>query len=457
MSYEFSPQGTGSWILSSGDSQSNETSSHATPGVQDGGRFSGTGEDIVLPGRGLSTSHDLDAPDPGYDAGEDHNYDIDEEMNASDNEDLDESRRHTTQMWQAEGDHAGLAHRVARIERRQDETDSEITRLWDKVGAANAPGHEGGTSVGRSHLHLSSADNTCTDTPHRSKDSTGNYIRSCVRAHIQKTFGFTSDGSIPPPPGQEFQSRSLQHVASGKMLRVPFMYDWSSPPSTAYNLCVEDAFCIDFWAHVMSGEYALAMIPLRYQGRQEFVKVVRTHISTRRRQWSKAQQGPLATSDAAALARQSAAKSRTGTTLRNRRSAASHIPDPRVSAKAIALIDLVGSQGISSDEEVTIPGHYGKSYAVFSKPWRPPALVNVYRHLDMVHAATRNPIGNPIRTRYLTANVRSKVVVPKFLPIDCYDPLYLQTLSDVERHLLQPKPAFGVEELCMNLRALGLQ
>ena len=82
-------------------------------------------------------------------------------------------------------------------------------------------------------------------------------------------------------------------------------------------------------------------------------------------------------------------------------------------------------------------------------------LVNIYRFLDMVHAATRNPNGNPIRTRYQTAEVRENVVVPKFLPIDCYDPLYLETLSDVDRHLLQPASRYGLEALYMSMRAAG--
>lgn len=120
------------------------------------------------------------------------------------------------------------------------------------------------------------------------------------------------------------------------------------------------------------------------------------------------------------------------------------------------MIDTVGTQGISSDEEVQIPGETGKRFAVFDKPWRSQALVNLYRYLDMIHAATRNPNGNPIRARYHTHRVRQGLIVPKRLPADCYNHRYLNNLEPLDRHLIRPGPNCGVEDLYMKVRMSGL-
>ncbi len=139
----------------------------------------------------------------------------------------------------------------------------------------------------------------------------------------------------------------------------------------------------------------------------------------------------------------------------NRRNAASHIPNHELATRVYNLVDTIGSQGISSDEEVPAPAGRGKEYAAFAKPWRRQALIHLYRYLDLVHATTRNPNGNPIRTRYRTARVREDLVVPPKLPEDCYDTLYLTTRPPAEVHLLRPAPPCGIEELWMSVQAIG--
>lgn len=143
-------------------------------------------------------------------------------------------------------------------------------------------------------------------------------------------------------------------------------------------------------------------------------------------------------------------------TFRNRRAACEQLLDKALGAQVVAVINAIGTRGISSDEEMPVPSGHGKQFATFDKPWRAQALVSLYRHLDTVHAATRNPNGNPIRTRHHTFRTRENMVVPKELPKDCYNPLYLDHLEPRERHLVRPGPSCGIEELYRRVRTCGL-
>lgn len=120
------------------------------------------------------------------------------------------------------------------------------------------------------------------------------------------------------------------------------------------------------------------------------------------------------------------------------------------------MVNDIGTQGISSDEEVPVPSGRAKEFATFDKPWRSQALVHLYRHLDMVHAATRNPNGNPIRTRYHTPRVREDMAIPQGLPVDCYDGLYIAALPPREKLRLRPGPRCSLEELYMRVRTSGM-
>ena len=140
-------------------------------------------------------------------------------------------------------------------------------------------------------------------------------------------------------------------------------------------------------------------------------------------------------------------------TYRNRRDAAQHIPTPHA-ARVFGVIEKVGTAGISSDEEIqTLPGQ-GRQYATFDKPWRTASLVHLYRHMDLIHAATRNPNGNPIRIRHRTPRVHQPMNVPKGLPIDCYDPLFLNRCSALDKQVLRPGSPVGIDELWMKLQEL---
>lgn len=130
---------------------------------------------------------------------------------------------------------------------------------------------------------------------------------------MRQTFGIDSDGRIPAPPSQEAQSRTIEDVAEGGSLPKPFLYDWSSPPTTVYNRCIEDSFCTDFWLSVMGGAYTLGQIPPRYQRENGFLEVLRTHLRGLRRKWMKSQRTPLPASQEVAIAQRNAQVSRIAT------------------------------------------------------------------------------------------------------------------------------------------------
>lgn len=130
---------------------------------------------------------------------------------------------------------------------------------------------------------------------------------------MRQTFGIDSDGRIPAPPSQETQSRTIEDVAEGAFLPKPFLYDWSSPPTTVYNRCIEDAFCADFWLSVMGGAYTLSQIPPRYQREDGFLEVLRTHVRGLRSKWMKTQKTPLSASQEVAIAQRNARVSRVAT------------------------------------------------------------------------------------------------------------------------------------------------
>ncbi len=121
----------------------------------------------------------------------------------------------------------------------------------------------------------------------------------------------------------------------------------------------------------------------------------------------------------------------------------------------------VGTEGISSDEEgepSQARRRQAREYLVFDKSWRSKHLVEIYRWLDRKHAETRNIHGAPIRTRCLRpGHTRDGAVVPKGLPIDCYDSAYLRSLPGVQRRILGPGPPVDVEGLWLRLLASELR
>ncbi|RPD52503.1 hypothetical protein L227DRAFT_568553 [Lentinus tigrinus ALCF2SS1-6] len=282
------------------------------------------------------------------------------------------------------------------------------------------------------------------------KDSSANYLRRCLRKHAKLTLGFNSTDALPSAPSDEETRHMLQNLNHGEALRKPFQINWRDPPTSVYNVCVENSFSADFWAAVDGGQYDAALIPERYRERETFIRVYRRHIAHLKKCWT-TQQNPPGESQKKEKARHYARNSRIGTTFRNRRDAARYIQTPD-SGKVYDLMKAIGTVGISSDEEIASPPGQGRQYATYDKPWRASSLVHLYRHLDLIHAATRNPNGNPIRTRHRTLRVREPMTVPDGLPIDCYSPLFLNRCSALDMQMLRPKPPVGVDELWMRTR-----
>jgi hypothetical protein len=120
----------------------------------------------------------------------------------------------------------------------------------------------------------------------------------------------------------------------------------------------------------------------------------------------------------------------------------------------VRLITRIGSAGISSDEEIA--GVHPRQYAIFEKPWRAEALCHLYRHLDLIHAANRNPNGNPIRTRHRTMRTHQGIKPPKKLPEDCFNGMYLRQISRLEREFLKMTGSVGIEALLSEVQRLAI-
>ncbi|KAL1937533.1 hypothetical protein VTO73DRAFT_13119 [Trametes versicolor] len=230
--------------------------------------------------------------------------------------------------------HQELVLRLRAIEERQDRTDAFIARMWEgrcpsegdavrsrtqrtsnanSDGPTSALGHGSGVEGGQ-----------------RGKDSSGNYVRRCVRQHVEESFGIKAcGGNPPPPPTPDEQAAILRGIAAGGTLQKPFLYDWRSHPTTDYNV---------------------------------------------RQKWLKAQRTPPTAAQRIAAAKHNTRNSRVGTTFRNRRAACEQLLDKALGAQVVAVINAIGTRGISSDEEMPVPSGHGKQFATFDKPWRAQAL-----------------------------------------------------------------------------------
>ncbi|KAI1782720.1 hypothetical protein LXA43DRAFT_1068339 [Ganoderma leucocontextum] len=309
--------------------------------------------------------------------------------------------------------------------RRQEHTEAQLTYLVDEGRSSSRSLDRGGS-----------------DHSPRGKDSTGNYARRCIRKHVAFTFGFSPTGAVLAPPSEEFRNHVLSHVNRGGIIQRPFVYDWKSPPSSLYNLCIEGAFCADFWASVESGLYDLDQIPPAYQERRRFIETLRTYLAHVKRMLHLASQRRTRQ---VAFKNRSAKNSRKSTTYHNRRNAISFMRDQRLAARIHALVSAASIDGISSDEEGEPSRGRVREYLVFDKAWRSKHLVEIYRWLDGKHAEMRNPHGAPIRTRFLRpGHTRENATVPKGLPVDCYDPAYLRSLSGYSLYAHNDKQAVAI-------------
>ena len=51
---------------------------------------------------------------------------------------------------------------------------------------------------------------------------------------------------MPDAPSDEEMQRILQDLNRGGVLRKPFQVNWRDPPTSVYNVCVENFFSTDF-------------------------------------------------------------------------------------------------------------------------------------------------------------------------------------------------------------------
>jgi hypothetical protein len=110
------------------------------------------------------------------------------------------------------------------------------------------------------------------------------------------------------------------------------------------------------------------------------------------------------------------------------------------------LLYTLGPQGMSSDEsnhDIQPPIYCRRKPA-----WRSHELQAFLWHLDdLVDDITRKPIGNRrlgpnqrIRQRIVTDDVSDNSVAPPGLPENCYDPIWLKSLSHSQHRKLKIKP-----------------
>ena len=117
-------------------------------------------------------------------------------------------------------------------------------------------------------------------------------IQRCIRKHVGLTFGFRRTDSLPNPPSEREMREALLRIDLGEGLPKPYRFDWQSPPTTLYNMCVENAFSADFWASARGGQYDINLIPREYQEREPFIEAFRRYITYLNKCWSSQQQPP---------------------------------------------------------------------------------------------------------------------------------------------------------------------
>ncbi|RDB30751.1 hypothetical protein Hypma_005819 [Hypsizygus marmoreus] len=292
------------------------------------------------------------------------------------------------------------------------------------------------------------------------KDSSANYFRqistdihneACIRAHVKLRLGLCATQQLPDRPPQNIIARELSRINSGEEPLAPFCADLGDSLSGDWNRCVQKYFYHDFWAAVSAHIYQDTLIPDRFRDEKAFGTAYIIHMQHLKKTWQEQQQPPDPIKEESKRMH-SSRNSRIGTTYRNRRDAAAILP-ASVAGPLVRLVEDVGTAGISSDEEM--PGVRPRQYRIFEKPWRSDALCHLYRHLDLIHAANRNPNGNPIRTRHRTMRTRGSAKPPKGLPKDCLNSRYLDQITILEREFLQMTHACGIERMLTEVQRLG--
>ena len=99
--------------------------------------------------------------------------------------------------------------------------------------------------------------------------------------------------------------------------------------------------------------------------------------------------------------------------------------------KFVGLLSKLGTDGMSSDEEVG-----SNQYDVVAKVWRSTELVIWLRTLDALYRRSRENVkintdrrGNDIHVRVPSGRINSRSRAVPGLPVNAYDPAWLSTLT----------------------------
>ncbi len=60
---------------------------------------------------------------------------------------------------------------------------------------------------------------------------------------------------MPSAPSDQSLRNVLEDIDRRRSISKPYRVDWNTPPTSLYNICIENAFCADFWASVEGGQY----------------------------------------------------------------------------------------------------------------------------------------------------------------------------------------------------------
>jgi hypothetical protein len=121
--------------------------------------------------------------------------------------------------------------------------------------------------------------------------------------------------------------------------------------------------------------------------------------------------------------------------------------------KHLDILDALGTNGMSSDESDVDPDSNRTTYTVVKPSWRHPDLHNWLKVFDQLHhrkhinSWSMDKRGAFTHIRAGSQKVREAVHAPSGLPINAYDPKWLDSRESLYvRHVLCPKEepyAFG--------------
>lgn len=137
-------------------------------------------------------------------------------------------------------------------------------------------------------------------------------FKRSIRTHVALTFGFSDSRRLPDAPSRDAMNTSIDQINRGGFLQKPFLFDWRNPPTSTYNMCIENAFYQDLLTCVQAGKYRLELIPEHCRSRKKIVELYRKHLAHLKKCWI-TQQRPLPAQQALIQARHYSRNSRMGT------------------------------------------------------------------------------------------------------------------------------------------------